>query len=130
MLAITGLVQAPKLVKGVEHLSQLVLTQLKDVLDAYVERNPEKALEVWQHDENIDALYTSLFRELLTYMMEDPRNIGVCAHLLFCAKNIERMGDHATNVAENVYYLVTGNKLLAERVKADTTSLEKPMGAP
>ena len=77
-----------------------------------------------------DALYTSLFRELLTYMMEDPRNIGVCAHLLFCAKNIERMGDHATNVAENVYYLVTGNKLLAERVKADTTSLEKPMGAP
>ena len=62
-------------------------------------------------------------------MMEDPRNIGVCAHLLFCAKNIERMGDHATNVAENVYYLVTGNKLLAERVKADTTSLEKPMGA-
>ncbi|MBV9588189.1 MAG: phosphate transport system regulatory protein PhoU, partial [Hyphomicrobiales bacterium] len=76
-----------------------------------------------------DALYTSLFRELLTYMMEDPRNIGVCAHLLFCAKNIERMGDHATNVAENVYYLVTGGKLLAERVKADTTSLEKPMSA-
>ena len=129
VLAITGLVQAPKLVKGVEHLSQLVLTQLKDVLDAYVERNADKALDVWRQDEDIDALYTSLFRELLTYMMEDPRNIGVCAHLLFCAKNIERMGDHATNVAENVYYLVTGNKLLAERVKADTTSLEKPMGA-
>jgi phosphate transport system protein len=126
VLAITGLVQAPKLVKGVEHLSQLVLTQLKDVLDAYVERNAEKALDVWQQDENIDALYTSLFRELLTYMMEDPRNIGVCAHLLFCAKNIERMGDHATNIAENVYYLVTGSKLLVERVKADTTSLERP----
>jgi phosphate transport system protein len=107
-----------------------VLTQLKDVLDAYVERNAEKALAVWEHDENIDALYTSLFRELLTYMMEDPRNIGVCAHLLFCAKNIERMGDHATNVAENVYYLVTGAKLQAERVKADMTSLEKPVGAP
>jgi phosphate transport system protein len=130
VLAITGLVQAPKLVKGVEHLSELVLGQLKDVLDAYVERNAEKALEVWTQDENIDALYTSLFRELLTYMMEDPRNIGVCAHLLFCAKNVERMGDHATNVAENVYYLVTGSKLVAERVKADTTSLQKPVAAP
>ena len=72
VLAITGLVQAPKLVKGVEHLSQLVLTQLKDVLDAYVERNADKALDVWRQDEDIDALYTSLFRELLTYMMEDP----------------------------------------------------------
>jgi phosphate transport system protein len=128
VIAITGLVQ-PKLVKGVEHLAKLVLTQLKDVLDAYVERNAEKALDVWKHDENIDAFHTSLFRELLTYMMEDPRNIGVCTHLLFCAKNIERMGDHATNVAENVYYLVTGNQLLSGRVKADATSLEKPVGA-
>ena len=65
-------------------------------------------MDVWRRDEEIDALYTSLFRELLTYMMEDPRNITFCTHLLFCAKNIERIGDHATNIAETVYYLVTG----------------------
>ena len=67
-----------------------------------------KALEVWRGDEEIDAVNNSLFRELLTYMMEDPRNITFCTHLLFCAKNIERMGDHATNIAETVYYIVGG----------------------
>ena len=76
------------------------LAQLKDVLDAYAQRDAEPALDVWERDGDIDALYNSLFRELLTYMMEDPRNIGFCAHLLFCAKNIERIGDHATNIAE------------------------------
>ena len=128
-LAVSGENHPKSLMTGLKHMTELAMGQLKNVLDAYGERDAEKALAVWRHDERIDAMFNSLFRELLTYMMEDPRNIGVCAHLLFCAKNIERMGDHATNVAENVYYLVTGNKLLAERVKADTTSLEKPMGA-
>ena len=89
-------------------MADLALAQLKDVLDAYAQRDVEAALDVWRADGEIDALYTSLFRELLTYMMEDPRNIAFCTHLLFCAKNIERIGDHATNIAETVHYLVTG----------------------
>ncbi len=81
-----------------------------------------KALAVWRADEEIDALYNSIFRELLTYMMEDPRMIGLCTHLLFGAKNIERIGDHATNIAENIYYLVHGKPIREERPKKDTTS--------
>ena len=77
---------------------------------------------VWRHDEEIDELYNSLFRELLTYMMEDPRTIGLCTHLLFIAKNIERAGDHATNIAETVYHMVTGSFLRNDRPKADVTS--------
>ena len=77
------------------------------MLDAYAQKDTVKALDVWKRDGAIDALYTSLFRELLTYMMEDPRNISFCTHLLFCAKNIERIGDHTTNIAETVHYLVT-----------------------
>ena len=92
------------------------------MLDAYAERDADKALGVWRHDEQIDAMYNSLFRELLTYMMEDPRNIGLCTHLLFGAKNIERIGDHATNIAENVYYLVHGTTLTDDRPKSDDTS--------
>jgi phosphate transport system protein len=99
-----------KLRVGVEHLSELALRQVKKVLDAYAARDVVKAEEVCEHDEEIDAVYTSLFRELLTYMMEDPRNITMCTHLLFCAKNIERIGDHATNIAETVYYLITGEQ--------------------
>ncbi len=95
---------------GVEHLAELGLKQVKKVLDAYAARDVEKAREVCAQDEEIDAVYTSLFRELLTYMMEDPRNITMCTHLLFCAKNIERIGDHATNIAETVYYLITGEQ--------------------
>jgi phosphate transport system protein len=79
-------------------------------------------MEVWRGDEEIDAVNNSLFRELLTYMMEDPRNITFCTHLLFCAKNIERMGDHATNIAETVYYIVEGRALADERPKGDTTA--------
>jgi phosphate transport system protein len=79
-------------------------------------------MEVWRQDERIDAMYNSIFRELLTYMMEDPRNIGLCAHLLFGAKNIERVGDHTTNIAENVYYLVHGTTLTDDRPKGDDTS--------
>ena len=88
-----------KVMRGVEHMTDLVLTQIKDVLDAFARRDVAKALAVWRGDEEIDAVNNSLFRELFAYMMEDPRNISVCIHLLFVAKNIERMGDHATNIA-------------------------------
>lgn len=101
------------------HLAELLV---KDVIDAYVARDAEKAYLVWTRDAELDEMYSGLFRELLTYMMEDPRNISVCIHLLFCAKNIERMGDHATNIAETVYYMIEGKALPDERPKGDTTS--------
>jgi phosphate transport system protein len=123
VLAISGQFQPPRIVTGVQHMSDLVAEQLKDVLDAFTQRDVGKALDVWQRDGSIDALHTSLFRELLTYMMEDPRNITFCTHLLFCAKNIERIGDHTTNIAETIHYLVTGQALQAERPKNDRTSL-------
>lgn len=107
---------------GFKRMGMLALEQLKTVLDAYARRDTEKALAVWNEDEELDQLYNSVFRELLTYMMEDPRTIGMCTHLLFGAKNIERIGDHATNVAENVYYLVEGHQLVDERPKKDKTS--------
>jgi len=118
-LAIGPEFQAQKIVVGLQHMSDLVLGQLKDVLDAYAQKDTDKALDVWKRDGAIDALYTSLFRELLTYMMEDPRNISFCTHLLFCAKNIERIGDHTTNIAETVHYLVTGETLAIDRPKND-----------
>ena len=118
-LAIGGDFQPQKIVVGLQHMSDLVLGQLKDVLDAYSQQDTAKAIDVWKRDGAIDALYTSLFRELLTYMMEDPRNISFCTHLLFCAKNIERIGDHTTNIAETVHYLVTGETLAIDRPKAD-----------
>jgi phosphate transport system protein len=111
-----------KVMRGVEHMTELVLTQIKDVLDAFARRDVAKAVQVWRSDAQVDAVNNSLFRELLTYMMEDPRNISVCIHLLFCAKNIERMGDHATNIAETIYYMVEGHPLADERPKGDTTS--------
>jgi phosphate transport system protein len=111
-----------KVMRGVEHMTELVMTQIKDVLDAFARRDVARAVRVWRGDEEVDAVNNSLFRELLTYMMEDPRNISVCIHLLFCAKNIERMGDHATNIAETVYYMVEGQTLTDERPKGDTTS--------
>jgi phosphate transport system protein len=110
-LAIKGEAFPQKLLFGVEHLAQLGQRQLSNVLNAYGSRNVVLAKQVWESDDEIDSVYTSLFRELLTYMMEDPRNIGMCTHLLFCAKNIERIGDHATNIAETVHYGVTGNPL-------------------
>ena len=119
VLAIGGQFQPQKFVHGVEHLAELALEQLKDVLDAYVSRDLDQALAVWRRDDEIDVLYTSLFRELLTYMMEDPRNISFCTHLLFCAKNIERIGDHATNIAETIFYIVTGEQMPIERPKED-----------
>jgi phosphate transport system protein len=127
--ALEGDFYPQKLLRGVEHMATLVLGQLKKVLDAYVSRDLEAALAVWRGDEEIDAICTSLFRELLTYMMEDPRNITFCIHLMFCAKNIERMGDHATNIAETVHYIVEGRPIQEQRPKGDSTALMKaPVG--
>jgi phosphate transport system protein len=118
-----------KVIRGVEHMAAMVLGQLKRVLDAYASHDVERALAVWRGDEEIDAICTSLFRELLTYMMEDPRNITFCIHLMFSAKNIERMGDHATNIAETVYYMIEGRPIADERPKGDTTTLAAALAA-
>src|SRR4029079_9828611 len=122
VLALDGEFHPRKLIRGVEHMGALVLTQLKEVLDSYAGHDLKKAMVVWNGDEEIDAMCTSLFRELLTYMMEDPRNITFCIHLMFFAKNIERMGDHATNIAETVYAMVEGRAITDQRPKGDTTA--------
>jgi phosphate transport system protein len=113
-----------QLTRSVERMGKITVAHLKQVLDAYSTRNVEAAVGVWFQDEGVDAHYNSLFRELLTYMMEDPRTIGACAHLLFVAKNIERIGDHCTNIAEYIHYLVTGEEIATERPKADAESPE------
>jgi phosphate transport system protein len=131
VIAMTGHMHPKRVVLGVQHMSDLALGQLKDVLDAYASNDAELAVAVWTRDGAIDALNNSLFRELLTYMMEDPRSISFCTHLLFCAKNIERIGDHTTNIAETIHYLVTGKPLAAERPKDDRSSyavVEPPAG--
>jgi len=108
---------------GMSRMAELAMEQLSDVLDAYARLDVDKAQDVWLKDSRIDALYNSVFRELLTYMMEDARTIGMCTHLLFGAKNIERIGDHTTNIAENIHYLVTGGPPQGERPKEDSTSV-------
>jgi phosphate transport system protein len=128
VLDLTGEFPSQKVIRGVEHMSSLVLAQLKLVIDAYISRNLDAAIAVWKGDEEIDSMCTSLFRELLTYMMEDPRNITFCIHLLFCAKNIERMGDHATNIAETVHYMIEGRPIAEQRPKGDTTSFAVAAG--
>jgi phosphate transport system protein len=111
-----------RLTHSLARMGRAAQSQLKLVLDAYSDRDAAGAEAVWRQDDEIDEIYNSLFRELLTYMMEDPRTIGLCTHLLFVAKNIERCGDHATNIAETVYHMVSGGHLSAERPKADVTS--------
>src|SRR5579875_1053467 len=111
-------------VGALPRMARLAQLMVKDVLDAYVAHDADKAIAVWMRDEELDEMYSSLFRELLTYMMEDPRNISASTHLLFMAKNIERIGDHATNIAENVYYLVHGTPLSETRPKGDKSSRE------
>jgi phosphate transport system protein len=111
-----------RLTQGLTRMGKQALGQLKVVLDAFSDRDAEAAEAVWRQDGEIDEMYNSLFRELLTYMMEDPRTIGLCTHLLFIAKNIERTGDHATNIAETIYHMATGGRLDSDRPKADTTS--------
>ncbi len=119
VVAVSQSTQPLSLFRGIESLTALALTQLKEVLDVYASRSVERIAFMRDRDDQIDAMYTSLFRELLTYMMEDPRNITPCTHLLFCAKNIERIGDHATNIAETIYHIVTGEQMPAERPKED-----------
>jgi phosphate transport system protein len=128
VIALNAEFPPPKLIRGVEHMTDLVLEQLKAVLDAYARRDESKAMAVWRGDEEIDAVCTSVFRELLTYMMEDPRNITFCIHLMFCAKNIERMGDHATNIAETVHYIIEGTPITERRPKGDTTTIAAMVG--
>jgi phosphate transport system protein len=122
VMALDGDVSPLQVMRGLERMTKLALAQLKQVLDAYAARDLAAALAVWKGDEEIDAICTSLFRELLTYMMEDPRNITFCIHIMFCAKNIERIGDHATNIAETMYYVIEGQPIAEQRPKRDTTS--------
>jgi phosphate transport system protein len=110
-------------VYAIPRMGKLGQAMVKDIIDAYVDRDADKAMAVWLRDEELDEMYTSLFRELLTYMIEDPRNITPCTHLLFMAKNLERIGDHATNIAETVYFLVHGKPLGQVRPKRDRTAL-------
>jgi phosphate transport system protein len=107
---------------SIEAMAGLVLGQVHGVVDGYGDRDAEGLALLRDEDERIDVKYTSVFRELLTYMMEDPRNITACTHLLFCAKNLERIGDHVTNIAENAYYVLTGQQLPATRPKSDETA--------
>ncbi len=99
----------------IPRMGQSVMTMMTDVIEAYISRDAEKALDVWRADAFVDEMYVSLFRELLTYMMEDSRRITPCTHVLFIAKNIERMGDHVTNVCETIYFLVHGERLREQR---------------
>jgi phosphate transport system protein len=111
----------PYSLAGLAHMAHLVQAQLKSIIDALGDNDTDKAIEVWRSDQVVDDIYNAIFRELITYMMEDPRNITPCTHLLFIAKNLERIGDHATNVAENLYYAVTGESLPEARPKGDTS---------
>ena len=110
-------------IRSIERMGELVAGRLKDVLDAFAARDVDRAKAVWQRDQEVDEHYDSIFRELLTYMMGDPRTITSCAHLLFVAKNLERIGDHATNIAELIQYEVTGEAITDQRPKID--SLER-----
>lgn len=114
---------------NLEALNAQVYGQLSLVMQAFAQRDAEKAYSVWLSDGEVDTLHNALFRELLTYMMEDPRSIGFCTHLLFCAKNLERIGDHATNIAEHIYFIMTGRSISGDRPKSDENGqLPKPSG--
>jgi len=119
MLASRSQSTLPAGAASLEPLNERVAEQIEHALEAFENRDDALAQEVWLRDVEVDTLQTSLFRELLTYMMEDPRNIGTCTHLLFCARNLERMGDHATNIAERVHYIVTGATMPTDRPKGD-----------
>jgi len=107
---------------SISRMGNMVQSMIKNVLDAYVERDSERAREVRSSDQDVDRMHSSLFRELLTFMMEDPRNISTCTHLLFIAKNLERIGDHVTSVAEQLIFVVDGETPVKERAKSDQTS--------
>ena len=107
-------------------MAREVELMLRDTLDAFIARDAKLAEDVILRDEGVDQMYNALFREFLTHMMEDPRNITACTHLLFCAKNLERIGDHVTNIAENAYFVMTGTQLPANRPKIDETAMTAP----
>lgn len=107
---------------GFERMAHLVQENLKAAMDAFVNDDAEAARRVWEADEPVDAIYNGIFREMLTFMMEDPRNITAATHLLFIAKNLERIGDHTTNIAERIYYAVRGDSLPEDRPKADQSA--------
>jgi phosphate transport system protein len=113
---------APYSMGGLAHMLVLVQAQLKSIIDALGSNDSDKAVEVWRSDRAVDDIYNTIFRELITYMMEDPRNITPCTHLLFIAKNLERIGDHTTNVAETIYYSVKGEVIPDVRPKGDTSA--------
>jgi len=119
-------VRIPRAIIGLKSMHDSAAILLKDVLDAYSQRDAQRAREVWLFDADLDSLEDSVFRDLLTFMMEDPRNISFCAHLLFCSKNIERIGDHATNIAETVVYLVTGESMPTDRPKGRNLLSDSP----
>jgi phosphate transport system protein len=112
--------------RGVRHMAGLMLAQLRDVLDSFAQRDAAKAVDVWAQDADVDRLCGSLFREVFAYMVEKPLAITFAIHLLFCIKNIERMGDHATNIAEAVYYMSNGQMLSQDRPKADVVNVIGP----
>ncbi len=116
-LKIASDTRVPRAIVGLRSMHEIAATQLKESLDAYATRDIERAKAVWENDADLDALEDSVFRDLLTFMMEDPRNISFCTHLLFCSKNLERIGDHTTNISETIVYLVTGEPMPAERPK-------------
>lgn len=109
-----GLAMSSQVKNGLRHMGELASRQVKLAIDAFASKDKDIAVEVFERDTDVDALYVSLFRELLTYMMEDPRNITMCTHLLFCGKNLERVGDHSTNIAEQAYFLATGKSLVSD----------------
>ncbi len=121
-----ALTQLPNMrpVNAIVRMARLVQEIIKETIDAYINRDPERALEVWRRDEEVDEVYTGLFRELLTYMMEDPRNITPCTHLMFIAKNVERIGDHATNIVEVLHFQVTGKMIVGGRPKGDSSPFD------
>ncbi len=121
-IAIQDAAPQTELMTGIRQLASLVLSQLEAVLVAYQGRDGEAAAAIRLKDQDIDALHTTVFRDLLTYMLEDATNIKICAHLLFCAKNIERIGDHITNMAEIIHYILTGEIMEDDRPKADKSS--------
>ena len=108
---------------GLRSMQEIAASQLKDCLDSYAQRDVDQARLVWENDAHLDALEDSVFRDLLTFMMEDPRNISFCTHLLFCSKNLERIGDHTTNIAETIIYLITGEMPVQERSKYDRPAM-------
>ena len=112
-------------INEIAELGNLALKLLADVVTAFRERDSEKALAVWAQDEQLDDMYTGIYRRLIDFMKAEPQRVPIGAHLLFIAKNIERIGDHATNIAESVYYLVTGEALTAPRPKGDKSSFDQ-----